>query len=73
MNILFRITGKKILKRTGGIPAPTSKEHIDSKLLGELNKLSDEMQTDYSQYDFISAFSKLKQILYLGNVYLSET
>jgi len=73
MNILFRITGKKILKRTGGIPPPATMEHIDQKLLGELNKLSNDMQTDYSQYDFINAFAKLKQILYLGNVYLSET
>lgn len=73
MNILFRITGKKILKRTGGIPPPTNDEHVDHKFIGEVNKLSLEMQRDFALYDFISAFEKLKQILYLGNLYLSET
>jgi methionyl-tRNA synthetase len=31
------------------------------------------MQKHMSEYDFIKAFENLSQILYLGNMYLSES
>lgn len=73
MNILFRITGKKILKRTGGIPPPQSDKHLHPQFIASLNKLSLDVQDRFAEYDFIGAFDHLKEILYQGNLYLSET
>jgi isoleucyl-tRNA synthetase len=58
--MLFRITGKKILKKKDGIPSPLKDEnrakYIDRVLLTKLNHLSTEMQEALSNYDFIKGF-----------------
>lgn len=75
--MLFRITGKKILKKKDGIPSPVKEEerrkHLDHNLIKQLNEQSKDMQNNMSSYDFVRAFSNLSQILYLGNQYLSES
>jgi methionyl-tRNA synthetase len=41
LNILFRITGKKILKRVGGIPPPAPSDvHLNRKLIDRVNECS---------------------------------
>ncbi len=69
VNMLFRITGKKILKDKSCIPPP---KHLDQQLINGINKLSKEILGLYSAYDFIEAFKKIQEVLYLGNSFLSE-
>ena len=63
VNMLFRITGKKILKKKDGIPSPMlnegQKKHVDFDLISKLNKSSQDMQKHMSEYDFIKAFENL--------------
>lgn len=59
VNMLFRITGKKILKKKDGIPPPTA-EHINIQLLESLNNLSFDIQKLFSEYDFIGAFKEVE-------------
>lgn len=51
-NMLFRITGKKILKKKDGIPSPFKEEerskHLDYNLIEQLNEQSKEMQNQMS-------------------------
>lgn len=71
VNMLFRITGEKILKGKTHFEAPSPKL-LKQPLIDDINRLSLEVQNLYSLYDFVTAFEKIKEMLYLGNLNLSE-
>lgn len=68
VNMLFRITGKKILRDRTFIPASP----LDPALVSAVNTLSSAIREHLSDYNFIEAFAKLQELLYLGNAQLSE-
>ena len=45
---------------------------MDHNLINKVNNLAREVIAQYARYDFVSAFAKIKDILYLGNMFLSQ-
>ncbi|CDW80999.1 methionyl-trna synthetase [Stylonychia lemnae] len=74
LNLLQRISGKKILKnRTQLQPLNDEQiQYIGVSFESSINELSDQVIKHFEEYDFVSAFTIIEQILYLGNHLLAE-
>ena len=68
--MLFRITGKKIVKKFGGQISKSCLE-IYNDQIEKINQLSEETVGLMDNYDFPEALNKIEEIIYLGNHCLS--
>ena len=71
MNMLFRITGKKIVKKFGGEISKTESLNQYSEHIAKINQLSSESIELMDAYAFPEALKKIEEIIYLGNHCLS--
>ena len=69
MNMLFRIMGKKVMKKLKNIiKRPVV---YDQAIISKVNQQVDLAAEFYSSYDFAGAFKCIEEIVFLGNHFLS--